>query len=36
MNILVLYVNVLFALANKRCCAVAVIDGSMVCATLAR
>ena len=34
MNILVLYVNFLFALANKRCCAVAVKDGRIVRATL--
>ena len=35
MNFLILYVNLLFALANKRCCAVAVQDGSIVRATLA-
>ena len=35
MNFLILYVNLPFALANKRCCAVAVQDGSIVRATLA-
>ena len=34
MNILVSYVNLPFALANKLCCAVAVKDCSILCATL--
>ena len=35
MNFLILYVNLPFALANKRCCAVAVQDGSNVRTTQA-